>query len=158
VIYSNAFCIIHCSAYFACRQKHELLFFHMHQRREVCSDMIFVGWRCTRDRNALQTFSTGALLQQSVYKWITICRNACTSVTDEKQSGHLSTSTTEGNIEQVRAMILYDQWVTISEAVHHLHISCGSAHESSKAGLDFIKSVHDRFQNNSQESTSATIC
>jgi hypothetical protein len=74
------------------------------------------------------------------------------------QSGHLSTSTTEGNIEQVHAMILYDQWVTISEVAHHLHISPGSAHESTKAGLDFMKSVQDGFQNNFQESTSAISC
>jgi DNA-binding transcriptional regulator GbsR (MarR family) len=54
-------------------------------------------------------------------------KNGRTSVNDEEQTGPLSTSTTEGNIEHYHALILNSKKVTISEVANQLQISRGSA-------------------------------
>jgi hypothetical protein len=69
-----------------------------------------------------------ALLQLSVYKWITTFKHVCTSVTDEEQSESTYISTIEENNEGVHATILDNQCTTIDEVVHHLHNSHGSPH------------------------------
>lgn len=61
---------------------------YMHKRRAACSDMIFVNSRCTKGKTSLQTFSTtfnSALLQQNVYKRITIFKISCTNVSKDDQ-------------------------------------------------------------------------
>jgi hypothetical protein len=69
----------------------------------------------------------------------------------------LATSTTEENVERVSAVILVNLRVTIDEVAHHLRISQGSAHGPSDIDLGLVEFVRDGFQNNSQESTSATV-
>ena len=51
-------------------------------------------------------YGSSALPQQSVYDGITMFKNGRTNGTDDERSGCPSTSTTEENIERVRAMIL----------------------------------------------------
>ena len=74
-------------------------------------------------------YGNSAIPQRSVYDWITMFKNGRTSVTDDERFGRLSTSTTEGNIERVRTMILDNRRSTIDEVAQHLNISHGSAHE-----------------------------
>jgi hypothetical protein len=44
-------------------------------------------------------YENSALLQHSVYEWISTFKNGHTSATDDDRSGHPSTSTTEENTE-----------------------------------------------------------
>lgn len=48
-------------------------------------------------------YGDSVLPQQNVYEWTDMFKNAWTSVTDEKQSGRPSKSTTEVNTEHVHA-------------------------------------------------------
>jgi hypothetical protein len=50
-----------------------------------------------------------------------------------------STYCTDENIERVHAMILASQWATVDEVAHHLHITCGFAHEIIHNRLSFNK-------------------
>jgi Mn-dependent DtxR family transcriptional regulator len=55
-------------------------------------------------------------------------KNIRKSITDEDILGCLSTSTTEKNIKQVRAMIRDNKSVNINDMANHLRVSHGSAH------------------------------
>lgn len=80
--------------------------------------------------------------------------NCRTNVTDEGQSCHLSTYTSDENAEWVRATVP-DNWHTWLSMKWCL--ICASVVESSKIDLGFTMFVQNGFQNNSQERTSTTI-
>ena len=67
-----------------------------------------------------------ALPQPSVYEWIEKFQYGRTSVKDEERAGRPSTSITDSNVEEARAMILENRRVTIDEVANHFEISHGS--------------------------------
>ena len=50
-------------------------------------------------------YGNSVLPQQSVYKWIEKLKNGHTSVMHEEGARHLSTATTDNNIEHIRDMV-----------------------------------------------------
>ena len=73
---------------------------------------------------------------------------------DEERAGRPSTSITDSNVEDARAMILENRRVTIDEMANHFEISHGSAYDT---GLAFVKSMQDGFLNNSPKSTGTIV-
>ena len=58
---------------------------------------------------------------------------------DEERAGRPSTSITDSNVEDARAMILENRQVTIVELVNHFEISHGSAYDIIHNRLGFHK-------------------
>jgi hypothetical protein len=133
-------------------------FFPSAPKKSIMQWYDFCGWRCTRDRNATQTFSTNALLQLSVYKWITTFKNGCNkcdwwrviraSVQIHHRGKHW-TSLCNDSVWSVGDC----QWRGTSSA-HQSWFCTGII----KGDLNSIKIVREGFQKNSQESPSAIIC
>jgi len=80
-----------------------------------------------------------ALPRRSVYEWIKKFQHGRTSVKDEKKAGRPSTSITDSNVEDARAMILENRRVTIDEVANHFEISHCSAYDIIYNRLGFRK-------------------
>jgi hypothetical protein len=70
-------------------------------------------------------YGDNALPWRSVYEWIEKFQHVRTSVKDEKRAGRQSTSITDSNVEDARAMIMENRRVTIDEVANHFEISHG---------------------------------
>ena len=84
-------------------------------------------------------YGGSALPRRSVYEWIKKFQQGRTSLKDEERSGRPSTSITDSNVEDVRAMILKNRRVTINEVANHFEISHGSAYDIIHNRLGFRK-------------------
>jgi len=60
-------------------------------------------------------------------------------VKDEERAGRPSTSITDSNVEEARAMILENRRVTIDELANHFEIRHGSAYDIIHNKLGFCK-------------------
>ena len=76
---------------------------------------------------------------RSVCEWIEKFQHGRTSVKDEERAGRPSTSITDSNVEDARAMILENQRVTTDEVANHFEISHGSAYDIIHNRLGFRK-------------------
>lgn len=74
-------------------------------------------------------YGDSALPRRSVYEWIKKFQHGRTSLKDEERAGRPSTSITDSNVEDARAMILENRRVTIDEMANHFEISHGSAYD-----------------------------
>jgi len=99
-------------------------------------------------------YGGSALPRRSVYEWIEKFQHGRTSLKDKERAGRPSTSITDSNVEDARAMILENRRVTIDEMANHFEISHGSAYDT---GLAFVKSMQDGFLNNSPKSTGTIV-
>jgi len=80
-----------------------------------------------------------ALPRRSVYEWIEKFQHGRTSLKDEEGAGRPSTSITDSNVEDARAMILENRRVNIDEMANHFEISHGSAYDIIHNRLGFRK-------------------
>ena len=84
-------------------------------------------------------YGDSALPRRSLYEWIEKFEHGRTSVKDKERAGRPSTSITDSNVEDARAMILENRQVTIDELANHFEISHGSAYDIIRNRLDFHK-------------------
>ena len=84
-------------------------------------------------------YEDSALPRGSVYEWIENFQHGRTSLKDEERSGRPSTSITNSNVEDARAMILENRRVAIDEMANHFEISHGSAYDIIHNRLGFRK-------------------
>ena len=75
---------------------------------------------------------------------------------DEESAGRPSTSITDSNVEDARAMILENRLVTIDEVANHFEISHGSAYDIIHNRLGFRK-VSARWVLKSSPKSTGTI-
>ena len=78
-------------------------------------------------RRLSSQYGDSALPLRSVHEWIEKFQHGRTSLKDEERAGRPSTSITDSNVEDDRAMILENRQVTIDEVANHFEISHGSA-------------------------------
>ena len=64
-----------------------------------------------------------AIPRRSVYEWIKKFQHGRTSVKDKERAGRPSTSITDSNVEDARAMILENRRVTIDELANHFDLA-----------------------------------
>jgi ribosomal protein S14 len=64
-----------------------------------------------------------------VYEWYTRFQEGREEVEDDERLGCPSTSTTDGNVEKVKEMIMNGCRITIREIADEVGISIGSCHE-----------------------------
>jgi hypothetical protein len=67
-------------------------------------------------------------LKEVCRNWISVFKNGCTNVPDEKRPGSPSISTKQENTEETCSIILDNRPVTIGEVQYHLRISHYSTH------------------------------
>ena len=84
-------------------------------------------------------YGDSALPRRSVYEWIEKFQHGRTSMMDEERAGRPSTSITDSNVDDARAMILENRRVTIDELANHFEISHGSAYDIIHNRLGFRK-------------------
>ena len=84
-------------------------------------------------------YGDSALPRRSVYEWIEKFQQVRTSLKDEERAGRPSTSFTDSNVEDARAMILENRRVTTDEVANHFEISHGSAYDIIHNRLGFRK-------------------
>ena len=84
-------------------------------------------------------YGVSALPRRSVYEWIEKFQHDRTSVKDGERAGRPSTSITDSNVKDARAMILENRRVTIDEVANHFEISHGSACDIIHNRLGFRK-------------------
>ena len=95
-------------------------------------------------RRLSSQYGDSALPRRSVYEWIERFQHSRTSMKDEERAARPSTSITDSNVEDARAMILENRRVTTDELANHFEISHGSAYDiiHNRLGLQvgFLKS------------------
>ena len=64
-----------------------------------------------------------------VYEWYKRFQDGREDVEDDERPGRPSTSTTDENVEKVKAMVMNDRRITIREVADDVCISIGSCHE-----------------------------
>ena len=84
-------------------------------------------------------YGDSALPLRSVSERIEKFQHGRTSVKDEERAGRPSTSITDSNVDDARAMILENRRVTIDELANHFEISHGSAYDIIHNRLGFRK-------------------
>ena len=115
----------------------------MHQGRTAWGDPFFFWPEGVPGAEILRRLSAqygnSALPRRSVYEWIEKFQQGRTSVKDEERAGRPSTSITDSNVEDARAMILENRRVTIDEVANHFELSHGSAYDIIHNRLGFRK-------------------
>jgi hypothetical protein len=75
----------------------------------------------------LTQYGAHAMHQQKIYKWLERFKEGRTSVMDESQPGHPSTSRTDQHIQRVDALIREDRQLTLARVADIMGMSYGSA-------------------------------
>lgn len=76
-----------------------------------------------------KAYGESAMKKTSVYEWYKRFQDGRENVEDDERSGRPSTSTTDENVEKVRAMVMNDRRITIREVADDVGISIGSCHD-----------------------------
>ena len=76
-----------------------------------------------------KAYGESAMSKRRVYEWYKLFQDGCENVEDDERPGHPSTSTTDGNLEKVKEMVMNDCRITIREVANDTGISIDSCHE-----------------------------
>ncbi|XP_033610182.1 uncharacterized protein LOC111871520 isoform X2 [Cryptotermes secundus] len=76
-----------------------------------------------------KAYGESVMSKTRVYEWYKRFQDGREDVADDERPGRPSTSTTDENVEKVKAMIMNDRRITIREVADDVGISIGSCHE-----------------------------
>jgi hypothetical protein len=102
----------------------------MHQRRAVCRNLIFVGWKLKRCRNSMKTTATA----QWLYRCSEVCRNwlICSKINEQvpvMKNDQWTSPLLLKVILNKSVLIFNKKWVPIDEVANQLQTGFSSAYE-----------------------------